>query len=409
MFTPPFRAVLLKSVGLAILLLILLGVGLHRLFGWLAGIGEGCISRAGMQTPLHILIWVLAIAAGFDSRPVRSSSPATACCELLLRRDRRRGRARALSGDRRAWQCRSGPPGWASRPLLALVVYLIAVPFSCSPESDPDLFVANTFLLGREYFLLTAMRFHSVEDAKRLRTFPRHRDAGRHFIAAFIVDPGLNLATPLFGMAFMTRAQAHRRAAVGCGVTPQALANYANALAFFPFPQVRPVPSFRNAGDKGRVDLVDKYEDLGLVPRGAEANSDLLTGAVAAELGGTGYFNCIVDADGVVRRIALATPFGLDPDRANWDMYASIDVQALRLYLGLPNQQTILWYSRNGVASVEFGPKSIVHPDDVSRLMVNFHSPARTYPYVSFASAQKNSRHIQRGDRSGRRLCHWHW
>jgi adenylate cyclase len=147
------------------------------------------------------------------------------------------------------------------------------------------------------------------------------------------------------------------------------------------------VPSFRNAGDKGRVDLVDKYEDLGLIPRGAEANSDLLTGAVAAELGGTGYFNCIVDADGVVRRMALATPFGLDADRANWDMYASIDVQALRLYLGLPNQQTILWYARNGVASVEFGPRLIVHPDDVSRLMVNFHGPARTYPYVSFAEA----------------------
>ena len=173
------------------------------------------------------------------------------------------------------------------------------------------------------------------------------------------------------------------------GVTPQALASYANALAFFPFPQVRPVPSFRSAGDKGRVDLIDKYEDLGLVPRGAEANSDLLTGAVAAEAGGTGYFNCIVDADGVVRRMALATPFGLDPDRANWDMYASIDVQALRLYLGLPNQQTILWYARNGVASVEFGPKLVVHPDDVSRVLVNYHGPARTYPYVSFADAAK--------------------
>jgi adenylate cyclase len=173
------------------------------------------------------------------------------------------------------------------------------------------------------------------------------------------------------------------------GVTPQALASYANALAFFPFPQVRPVPSFRSAGDKGRVDLIDKYEDLGLVPRGAEANSDLLTGAVAAEVGGTGYFNCIVDADGVVRRMALATPFGLDADRANWDMYASIDVQALRLYLGLPNQQTILWYARNGVASVEFGPKLVVHPDDVSRVLVNYHGPARTYPYVSFADAAK--------------------
>jgi adenylate cyclase len=55
--------------------------------------------------------------------------------------------------------------------------------------------------------------------------------------------------------------------------------------------------------------------------------------------------------------------------------------------LGLPNQQTILWYGRNGVASVEFGPKLKVRPDDVSRLMVNFHGPARTYPYISFADA----------------------
>ncbi len=173
------------------------------------------------------------------------------------------------------------------------------------------------------------------------------------------------------------------------GVTPKTFANYANAIAYFPFPQVRPVPSFRSAGDKGRVDLIDKYEDLGLVPRGAEANSILLTGAVAAEAGGTGYFNCIVDADGVVRRMALATPFGLDPDRANWDIYASIDVQAMRLYLGLPNQQTILWYARNGVASIEFGPKLVVHPDYVSRVLVDFHGPARTYPYVSFADAAK--------------------
>jgi adenylate cyclase len=173
------------------------------------------------------------------------------------------------------------------------------------------------------------------------------------------------------------------------GVTPETLANYASAIAYFPFPQVRPVPSFRSAGDKGRVDLIDKYEDLGLVPRGAEANSDLLTAAVAAEVGGTGYFNCIVDADGVVRRMALATPFGLDADRASWDIYASIDVQALRLYLGLPNQQTILWYARNGVASVEFGPKIVVHPDYVSRVLVDFHGPARTYPYVSFAEAAK--------------------
>src|SRR4030095_15990873 len=68
MFTPPFRTVLWKSIGLAILLLILFAFGLHRLFAWLAGEGahylEG-MTGPGMQTPLHALLWMLAITAGF--------------------------------------------------------------------------------------------------------------------------------------------------------------------------------------------------------------------------------------------------------------------------------------------------------------------------------------------------------
>src|SRR5215203_6319443 len=68
MFTPPFRRVLWKSIGLAILVLILFAIGLHRLLAWLAGEGahylEGVVGP-GMQTPLHALLWVLAITAGF--------------------------------------------------------------------------------------------------------------------------------------------------------------------------------------------------------------------------------------------------------------------------------------------------------------------------------------------------------
>ena len=41
MFTPSFRKVLLKSVGLAILLLIMLGIGLQRVFAWLSAEGAG--------------------------------------------------------------------------------------------------------------------------------------------------------------------------------------------------------------------------------------------------------------------------------------------------------------------------------------------------------------------------------
>ena len=50
------------------LVLILLGIGLQRLFAWLAGEGahylEG-VTGPGMQTPLHALLWVVVIIAGF--------------------------------------------------------------------------------------------------------------------------------------------------------------------------------------------------------------------------------------------------------------------------------------------------------------------------------------------------------
>jgi adenylate cyclase len=148
---------------------------------------------------------------------------------------------------------------------------------------------------------------------------------------------------------------------------------------------VRPEPSA--GGEAGRLRLIQQYEDLYLVPRGVEGNTELLTGVVASEKGGSGFFNVAVDADTVVRRMLLAIPYGRDTDRANWDMYASIDVQALRLYLGLTNEQTVLNYGGAGVTSIEFGPKLTVHPDDLSRMMVNYNGPVRTYPYISFADA----------------------
>jgi adenylate cyclase len=169
------------------------------------------------------------------------------------------------------------------------------------------------------------------------------------------------------------------------GVTPEALKRYADNLAFFPFPQV--VPDATAQGEQGRLRLIQIYDDQHLLPKGAEANDLALTGAIASETGGGGFFNVIIDPDGVVRQIPLALPYGLDSDRANWDFYASIDVQALRLYFGLKNEQTVLHFGDGGVTTIEFGPKLKVRPDAVSRMMVNFHGRARTYPYVSFADA----------------------
>jgi uncharacterized protein involved in cysteine biosynthesis len=221
MFTPPFRAVLLKSIGLAILLLILFALGLNKLFGWLAVAGEGYLDPLigpGFQAPLHALIWVLAIAAGFGlfAGAVFVMPAITAFVASFFSDD--------IAAEVEHVHYPVDPPGVAvSLPralvegvktgLLALAVYLCAVPFLLfAGIGFLILFVANAYLLGREYFRLAAMRFHSPEEARALRRLHQTTvfTAGL-FIAAFVSVPILNLATPLFGMAFMTHI--HKRLA----------------------------------------------------------------------------------------------------------------------------------------------------------------------------------------------------
>ncbi len=221
MFTPPFRAVLLKSIGLALLLLIMLGIGLHRLFAWLATEGAGYlegITGPGLQTPLHALLWVLAFATGLGllAGAVFIVPAVTAFVASFFSDE--------IAAQVERVHYPADPPGvpisilratieGVKTALLALLVYLIAVPFLLfAGFGFLIFFVANAWLLGREYFLLAAMRFHTVEEAKALRK--RHHGtivlAGA-FIAAFVSIPILNLATPLFGTAFMVHM--HKRIA----------------------------------------------------------------------------------------------------------------------------------------------------------------------------------------------------
>jgi len=221
MFTPPFRAVLLKSIGLALLLLIMLGIGLHRLFAWLSAEGAGYlegVTGPDLQTPLHALLWVLAIAAGFGllAGAVFVMPAVTAFVASFFSDE--------IAAQVERVHYPADPPGMpistlratvegVKTALLALLVYLIAVPFLLfAGFGFLIFFVANAWLLGREYFLLAAMRFHSVEEAKALRK--RHHGTivlAGCFIAAFVSIPILNLATPLFGTAFMVHM--HKRIA----------------------------------------------------------------------------------------------------------------------------------------------------------------------------------------------------
>jgi len=97
--------------------------------------------------------------------------------------------------------------------LLSLLVYVVALPFVLFAGFGlVVLFVANAYLLSREYFELAAMRFRPPLEAKAMR----RANSGYVFasgliIALFVSIPIVNLATPIFAMAFMVHI--HKRLA----------------------------------------------------------------------------------------------------------------------------------------------------------------------------------------------------
>jgi CysZ protein len=221
MLSPPFRTVLLKSAALALALILLIGVVLHRLLAWLAGIGENWAESAlgaGTHMPLAILAWILSFAVGlgivvgavFLMPAVTALVGSFFVDEIALEVERAHypgepvGRPLPLA--------RAVIEG-VKTALLAILVYLLAVPFLLVAGLGAVIFfLATAFLLGREYFELAAMRFRPVAEAKRLRK--AHQGtvflAGL-FIAAFVSIPIVNLATPLFAMALMVHV--HKRTA----------------------------------------------------------------------------------------------------------------------------------------------------------------------------------------------------
>jgi adenylate cyclase len=168
------------------------------------------------------------------------------------------------------------------------------------------------------------------------------------------------------------------------GVDDKTLDRYANILADFPFPQVRAANP--QTGQRDLAHLMQGFGDpYSLLPKGTQANIEVLSDALRNAHGATGFFNVEPDPDGVVRHSLLVLPYGRSKNFDDWDMYGSLDVQAVRLFLGLPDEQTILDFSETGVTGVEFGPDLVIHPDAIGRMMIDYEGGADTYPYISIA------------------------
>jgi adenylate cyclase len=173
------------------------------------------------------------------------------------------------------------------------------------------------------------------------------------------------------------------------GVSEQSLDRYANILSDFPFPEERADNPKTGPDDLDR--LMQSYAPWGLTPRGTQANLETLSAALRDAHGQTGFFNVEPDPDGVVRHALLVLPYGRSKDPADWDLYASLDVQTVRLFLHVPDDQMSVDFGPAGISEIEFGPQLAAHPDPIGRLLINYQGPVRTYRYVSMADVVKRT------------------
>ena len=202
--SPPFRTVLWKSIGLTVAFLAVVWVGLQALlaafivlpFPWLET-AISVLSGLGLLFGLAFVVApVTALFAGLFVDEV------AALVEAEIDPAGRPGDALPLLAG-----------AWVSLRFFGVVVLvnLIALPMVLFLGFGVLIFfIANAYLLGREYFQIAAMRYHDAATVRSLRI----RHGARLFLAGMIIAgftalPIVNLLAPLFATAFMVRV--HKR------------------------------------------------------------------------------------------------------------------------------------------------------------------------------------------------------
>lgn len=144
---------------------------------------------------------------------------------------------------------------------------------------------------------------------------------------------------------------------------------YEDILAFGAYTQVRGLP--RPDGTLPPP-LAEIYTGL----EGALPQPNLMEFADAVNYN-FGYFNFEPDADAIYRHTNLVIKY-------KQDFYPSLDVQLLRFYLEVADQDFGLFYNEAGVEFVQLGQLR-VPTDPAGRLLINFQGQAGTYKHISFS------------------------
>jgi CysZ protein len=217
LFTPPFRAVLIKCVAFTIGLLVLLIAALIWTFSYFV------VLPGWIETTVE---WLGGLALVIGS--IFLIPPVTSLIAGLYLDD--------IAAEVERQQNPSDPPGRELPTLQAigvavkfffvvLGVNILALFLLLIPGVNLIAFyVGNGYLLGREYFELAAMRHIPAAEARRLRLANR----GTVFLCGLIIAglasvPILNLLTPLFATSFMVQIYKRLAALAGLRLAPRSV------------------------------------------------------------------------------------------------------------------------------------------------------------------------------------------
>jgi adenylate cyclase len=166
------------------------------------------------------------------------------------------------------------------------------------------------------------------------------------------------------------------------GIDNATLDGYADLIDWYSITKTAMNPA---TGKQDFAELVRKYDQEENLFSATVANIPSLANPQDPEKTSIGFFNISADPDGVLRRTLLVLPFGRSKDINDWQMFGSLEVQAVRLYLGLPTTQLSVDFNPIGVASINFGDQLKIKPDYTGHMQINYRGPRGSYLYKSIA------------------------
>src|ERR1700722_7694978 len=157
---------------------------------------------------------------------------------------------------------------------------------------------------------------------------------------------------------------------------PKQAEAYFNIVWAKSFPQILKVKSGNHDFDLNRAWV----QAGGPVAAGVEANLPKLAEAAASY----GFFNITPDADGTIRRALLVIR------SQDQDFFPSLDLQVLRQYENIPDQQIAAYVAEDGIERIQFGDRDL-HPWQDGSALINYTGPYHSYQHYSMVDVLRGT------------------